>query len=153
MPNDENPKTCYTCQDVSMVSSIQACKPQPSGQSLSSEAVRKMALQFYWYQHPLQSSEQKTHLYNALLIRLLLFYGPLGDSIEGYLSLTGYSGAQMLREWDSYFLRFKKSSLVLIITSFVHVVLYLSISFKMVCHNQTDIHQYIKLHHAELDIE
>ncbi len=63
-----------------------------------------MALQFYWYQHPLQSSGKKSHLDNALLIRLLLFYGPLGDSIEAYLSLMGYSGAQMLREWELIFL-------------------------------------------------
>ena len=57
-----------------------------------------MALQFYWYQHPLQSNEQKFHLDNALLIRLLLFYDPHSDTIEGYLSLLGYNGTQMLRE-------------------------------------------------------
>ncbi len=81
----------------------QACRPQklfklPRGQSLSS-----MTLQFYWYQHPLQSSQQKSHLDKALLIRFLLFYDPLGDSIEGYLSLLEYNGAQMLRDWELIF--------------------------------------------------
>ncbi len=62
-----------------------------------------MALKFYWYQHPRQSSEQKSHLDNAHLIRLLLFYDTCGDSIKGYLSLHGYNGAHMFRDWELLF--------------------------------------------------
>ncbi len=71
-----------------------------------------MTLQFYWYQHPLQSSEQKSHLDNVLLIRLLLFYDPHSDSIEADLSLLGYNRTQMLGDWELILKNFIKNGFI-----------------------------------------